>query len=370
MAHKIMEFDIQQGRSQAWHGLTQEKPLLRLSDPDLFLRQWNPELGDCVIKMADGTIIEHSAASDETDEQGNENEKKGSHFQLPLVISCEHDAEISPINPVIVGKPFAPGSYTFIDNVRFIKLIEDSLKEAGIEMDVESCGSVFNRSRTFVSIPLPGLKEQKLGDREFKFYLNFINSFDMSTPLMANVSNICTVCNNTLTFNLDAGGFLVRHTKNAIEKLDALPDVIALAVQTQREFANDFLKLASAACDEDTAEAFFAGFLAAESAEKLTLNTKNRVDRLVKLFRKGAGNNGKNWADVLSAGTDFFTHEAASGRGDENAKWKNELSSAWGAGARQKERMFSLLRAPVPSVGKKLPRNSVAEKGRELLKAS
>lgn len=355
-----MEFDKQIGRAMAWHGLTVVDEGLKLSNTNFYLRNWDVESGDCKITMGDGTVLETGDKP---------------LFQVPVIISDLDDSEISPINPIIVGKPFAPGTYSIINNARFMELIEKSLSEAGICDDVESVGSVFNRSRTFVSIPLPGMAAETIGAREFKFYLNFINSFDGSTPLLANVSNICTVCNNTLTFNLDKGGYLIKHTKNAMDRLDRLPEVIGQAVNMQREFANEFLKLESEKCDHSTAEAFFAGFQMStgtnkieKTGEKMSVNAKNRTDRLMTLFREGKGNSGLTWGDVLSSATDFFTHEAASGQDDAAAMWKNAMSSEFGAGSRAKSRAFTLATAIPSKVTEKRPRNAVIAIGKEALK--
>jgi len=69
----------------------------------------------------------------------------------------------------------------------------------------------------------------------------------------------------------------------------------------------------------------------------------NTIDRLVALFKTGAGNNGDDMADVFQGLTDYYTHEAASGKGDETANWKNFVSSEFGAGKTAKMESWNIL---------------------------
>jgi hypothetical protein len=349
MSHQILQFDEQHGTSQAWHGLTQVNEKLRLSDPDFYLRRWNqiPAKVRPIIIGGENDGAEITAP----DAEG---------LRAAYVISDSGNDEISVKNAICVSSVY-DSTYTLLDNVKMIELIEKSLAECGISDAVSSVGSVFNRRRTFVSIPLAGLEKFSVGDRPFAAYLNFINSTDGTTRFQANVSNICTVCNNTLTFNLGAGGFLVKHSKNMGNKLEMLPDVLALAIETQKDFANEFLKMASEAIDAEKAEAWFVAFVAGDDAKSYSVNSQNRVARLLELFRDGKGNTGKTVADAVSAVTDFYTHEAANGQDDTAAKWKNHLSSEFGTGAARKSEFLAIAKD-----SKK--RNAMIAKGRSVRK--
>lgn len=326
MAHEIREHDEQHGRSQAWHGLTKINPALSLGDADFYLKRWNSAMVG--IRAFDPATNKFIALT------GPDGEKQ--KWESLVVMPSETDTLTSPL---FLSPPFTE-TYTPLDNVRFLAIIEKSLTAAGLPFDVESVGSVFNRRRVFVSIPLPGMETFKAGEREFKGFLNFINSHDQSTPFMANTSNTCTVCNNTLQMNLSTGGCLVKHTKNMADRLESLPSVISEAMTMQEAFRNDFLKLHSEAIEKDTARGLFTAFVM--NGEVLSTRSFNIAQRLLALFQDGAGNSGKTFADVFSAITDFYTHES-SGGDSEGKQLKQFTSSEFGDGARTKRQAMSYL---------------------------
>jgi hypothetical protein len=92
---------------------------------------------------------------------------------------------------------------------------------------------------------------------------------------------------------------------------------------------------------EDIALAFASGMIAAAAAEEngISKRAQNTSEQLVKLWKKGAGNQGENRLDLFSAFTDYYTHDH-SGRG----RQQQFVSSEFGSGQRTKERVFDALR--------------------------
>lgn len=323
MSHEIRENDWQQGRTQAWHGLTEVNPELSL-DGAHYLKSWDVETVGIRAVTKKGQLMAMKDAD-------------GQALKLESLVVMPTEADFIK-EPLFVSTPYNSGTYSPLTNSAFLSIIAKSLGDAGLKMDVESMGSVFNRRRTFVSIPLAGLETMETGGREFKNYLNFINSFDQSTPFMANVSSTCIVCNNTLQMNLAAGGCLIKHTQNMPDRLASIPQVITEALTIQHEFANDFLQLHSASIALADMHALFLAFIA--NGDTLSTRAHNIGEKLVELFTTGKGNAGKTLADGFSAITEYYTHFSA---GKSEDKTKQFVSSEFGDGARSKRQGLSYL---------------------------
>jgi hypothetical protein len=290
MSDEIRNSDEHHGRAMAWHKKTVVNPLLSLGDENFYLKRWD----------AEGVVSRFFA------DDGTEIPLPTGTIWKSLVV--REDKGKPEFKPIFVSTPYDVDTYSPIFNSKFVDLVAEALAKAGLPLNVESVGSVFDRRRVFLSVKLPEVGEFKVGKREFKGFLNFINSFDMSTPLFVNTSNTCTVCNNTLTMNLNEGGFELKHTKNALVRLDKFSETVAKAVTVQREFSADFLRMENREINESVARGLFVSFLRLET---ISTRAENMIDRLVELYKTGAGNSGATLADWLSSVTDYYSHESA-----------------------------------------------------------
>lgn len=310
MSHNIMELDRVQGIEQAWHGLSEVVERIDLRNNPL--SDWNIEPRKAFIKVGDKEI------------------------ETPFsVFTCSDHPE------TIIGKAFADDTYGIVDNHHFLNVIEESLK--GISSVVASIGSVRNRGRLFCSIKIDNLADFESAGRNFEPYLNFITSHDQSTAFIVNTSNICTVCDNTLSFNILHKGQQVDcrfvHRKGIEEKIANLPEIIDAAIGVQKEFALALERLSNQKVTNIQARDFSLGFLHGKTDEPLSTRRINIANRLCDLFRTGKGNRGENKADLLQAGTDYFSHESSGG---EN-RMKQFSSSEFGVAATQKRTMLRSL---------------------------
>ncbi|HYG53555.1 MAG TPA: DUF932 domain-containing protein [Flavobacteriales bacterium] len=327
MSHQIEETDAQWGTDMAWHKLTVIKPELSLEEN--WLTQWDVKPVELV------TINE-------------ENAPVPSGYSI---LRCTDNGKH-------VGKPFDPSTYTVIDNKTFLELLKKSF--AGTKIKVVSTVSMQNRNLVAVSIRLDNLKDFKVAGREFEAYLNMGNGLANGMPLWARTGNHCVVCKNTFDSALVSGGKEVavryKHSKNMSAQIENLPQIIDAAIGVQREFAEAFNSLAKVPCGLIQAERVFTGFLTSENdlkrakelgksarqSDVISTRSKNTAARLTELFSRGAGNRGKDFADVFSAVTDFYTHESSGG---DNA-WKQFESSEFGSGLRKKQEFFELVTVP------------------------
>lgn len=344
MSHEITSNDMQEGRAQAWHGLTTIREQLALAGS--WLTKWNV-LKRPLFRVVDGVNIP-------------------SEYEE---ITCSDRPDI------VIGGPVAP-SYALVDNKAFVATVADALRELK-GAQVETVGSVCNRARIFVTVKLAELESFKAAGREFRPFLNFLSSHDQSAPFTVNTSNICTVCNNTFGMNLRAAlgqrsgiaaakagsaygnvRVVLKHTKNIADRLENIPEIVSGFLGAQAEFRAMMESLAAQSIKVDDANALFAGFVddTMGAPVKMSARRANQVTRLTTLFVKGAGNRGENLADVLSAGTDYYSHENA---GDSSLA-RQFNSSEFGTGAMEKRRLANLL-----TVDDK--RGAAVARGRELL---
>ena len=310
MAHRIEKRDKQQGRHMGWHNLTEV-----VNDLDLdnnWLRKW--EIQEVDLKTADGIEVPFKILTGSDDQQ-------------------------------VIGKPFS-STYKPISNKIFLDMIKEAT--SGIKgIVVETAGSVCNRGRVFVSLSLKDSKSYKIGNREFEDYLNFGNGHDQSCVLWSNNTNTCTVCNNTFTYNLhnEDSDIDVRvfHRGNVEFKLTNMAEIIDAHLGSQAHFKAEFEKLMQQDIKADDARSLFAGWSIRNDEEKeLTTRGLTKVNRLTDLFVKGAGNEGKNRADVFSAVTDFYTHESTRGGGQNSGS--QFVSSEFGLGRQAKQNFWDVIR--------------------------
>jgi hypothetical protein len=210
---------------------------------------------------------------------------------------------------------------------------------------IESMGSVCNRGKVFVTVSLDGHDKYKVGDREFKDFLNFGNSHDQTSKLWVNNTNVCTVCDNTFSFNLNSKegqiGSAV-HRGDVELKLADIANLVDSYLGTQEDFRKKFETLLKKKIDSKKAKQLFTGFLTRNNPrEGVSTRCLNTVDSLDNLFKRGAGNRGESYADVFSAVTDYYTHNSTRGGG--KSKSNQYVSSEFGLGRMNKQSFWTVI---------------------------
>jgi hypothetical protein len=309
MAHEIMELDFQYGVEMAWHHLTRvckeiTKELVFPKEIELSRVPIYTNAGK--VEKVDGFTLFRSADG--------------------------HN----------IGKPIAD-TYVAFDNGAFWDACTEALSGSGAI--VESAGTLFNRSRRFLTIKLAD-DQTKIGGRTFKNRISFIDSIDGSTFFHCVNTSVCVVCNNTAQAAIgDKSGefrFRISHRKNFVSRIDNMNEALDSMLGVQAQF-NEALRIASSEpLREPDARNLFAGWLG-DGASKLSVRAENTVDRLVSLYRSGAGNRGETLLDGISAVTDFYSHESSGGEDKPGFRWKQHLSSEYGAGNRAKSDFISSL---------------------------
>ena len=312
MSHGITNRDRQEARHMGWHNLTQINEVLDLKNN--WLTKW--DIQEVGLQTAEGVEVPFKILTGTDDQE-------------------------------VIGKPFA-GTYTPVTNKAFLDMIGEAI--SGVKgAVVESVGSVNNRGRVFVSLSIKGMDKFKVGNREFLDYLNFGNGHDQTSAVWANASNICTVCDNTFSMNLNADQEVkikVKHSKDVVARLENISEVIDAYAGTQAKFKAEFERLMNEPIKTDKARDLFAGWMIRSSSgnqeRDLGPKTLTKVNRVTELFESGRGNKGENRADAFSAVTDYYTHESTRNGGTNVAR--QVFSSDFGLGRTAKSDFWNVIR--------------------------
>ncbi len=322
MADNIQFRDIQTGREMAWHGKTNVVENITRENCGILYPVSMQEL-----HLASGTLLPDHR------------------------IMVAHDDGLPIGNPV-------RGRYEAITNTQIWDAVECALSGKGYTL--ESVGTIADRSKGFISI--------KLGDsfeaagRETNSCLNVLWGHGGVMPVIAKTSFTVVVCENTFNLSLGQKGdfkFKIRHVGDVLASLDNMEAAIDGHFRTQNDFTRALDKMANQPMEQEQAKQFFAGFICEDG--KIATRSRNQIEELDRLFRRGAGNSGENRADAFNAVTDLFTH---GGSGSQKDPWSQFESSEAGSGATKKELAYALLLEKPTKIGSLV---DVLDRGRKVL---
>lgn len=302
MAHLMESNDVQIGLSMAWHNLTK-----------------------IVDKITEGFSFEY----EKTPLFANGQQIPGWYF-----LTGSDDK-------AFIGKPQNAESYTVIPNSRFFELVKDALNGTGAE--IQSLGTFSGRAKRYATVKIGADWEKfSVGKREFQNYLNIQDAVDGSLPLIAKGSNTCIVCNNTFNMSLSEKSefrLSLRHTKFMADKLEGFEHAIDAYAGTAALFKRLLESADTLEVSEGKAKRVFLGFLTGGDAA--STRAINQANRMTELFKTGKGNEGHTALDVISAVTDYYSHESSGGL---DKPWRQFNSSEIGAGAKDKSDFISSVR--------------------------
>ncbi|MFA5714265.1 MAG: DUF932 domain-containing protein [Candidatus Paceibacterota bacterium] len=314
MAAEIYERDIQVGTEMAWHRLTQVVPEIT------------------------------------TDNCGILYPMEKQPLFLPSGIKTPHYVTVSLDDGLPIG-PTVSEKYALISNGDVWCAVQEALE--GAHHKITSVGTVCDREKGFISVELN--EDFLAAGRQTQSRLNILWGHGGVSTVIAKSGFTMVVCGNTYNMALKESGdfsFKIRHTGLAHLKIDDMKIAIETHFGVQEEFMLALNEFQEQSVSSGDALKFFAGFVVGKEKEKDTEVSTiafNQYMELHKLFHRGAGNEGKNVADVFAATTDFYTHGFAD---SEVSMQKRFVSSEFGTGQKRKEEVFKLLTdRKVPRVG-------------------
>jgi len=311
MAANITERDVQYGKIQAWHNRSTIREVVLKSEAHPY------------------ELVESPV-----------------YYKVPQINAAGVEEEVMIQSPTFkqllatddwlpVGDPYGP-SYHPSNIEKFWNVIEKGMGDTPYE--IISAGSVENRSKIFASIKVS--EGFRIGDREFKDYLNILDSFNKSTSFIVRYNSFCVVCSNTFNAAIQMGQEVgkAKHTLNLEINIERLIKAIDAFAGTSAKFKGMLTEANNTPCSRDEARAWVTG-VEGRNADKLTNGLLQKSARMVELFETGKGNEGRTRLDAFSAVTDFHSNESTN-RKDGNAQF---MTSEFGASASTKELVASRL---------------------------
>lgn len=172
------------------------------------------------------------------------------------------------------------GRYKIVQNIEAFDFVDDIVGNEEVPCRYETAGSLFNGKRIFLLVKLPN--KELLGD-DVENYLFFTNSHDGTSSLMAGITNVRVVCNNTLQMAIQGSKrtWSCRHTMNITEKKQQAKESLGLAVKYMDSMNDMAEKLYQVKIDE---EIFFRNlFDKSNMAEK---NKEEMIERIHLIYNE------------------------------------------------------------------------------------
>ena len=223
-----------------------------------------------------GTVVEDAPTSDEAikmaklDWKVKQYQVNANGIVLPgYYANIRTDANI----PLGVVKE----RYKIVQNNEAFDFVDDIVKSDEVECRYETAGSLWNGKRIFLLVKLPN--QNLLGD-DVENYLFFTNSHDGTSSLMAGITNVRVVCNNTLQLAMKEAKrvWRCRHTLNIKDKQLQAKESLGFAVKYLDDMGKVAEELVAKKIDE---ERFFRELFATKKLA--TMNEKNREEVVTRM---------------------------------------------------------------------------------------
>ncbi len=356
MAAHIFVRDIQTGLIMAWHDMTKIVEKITRENSGI---AYDMEMRALVASLPKGTLVypagfdANNNARYTTVPPTRPESVKEKDWNAPSPVALGDSTYVETGSQQLFALddnlPIGPAvndTYGMVSNSEMWDVIETGL--AGTTHKIVSAGSVEDRTKVFVSVEM-GNGEITAAGRKTSAVLNFLWGHGGKLAVKAKTGFTVVVCANTLAVALrEKGEFNLgfKHTKNAKSKLEGMAEAVKRHFAKVEEFVKINDRLADVACTDSRAREIFTGLIMRPAKlsdfepAKMSTRSANQVDALVELFsNKKQGNDGINFADLLNAVTDYYTH--ANSGGDD--KWRQFVSSEFGAGQSAKEDFYRLL---------------------------
>lgn len=285
-----------------------------------------------------------------------QNPVNGSFIRIPnrktLVADLSHrtdlaeDERLLPLhNPKDGYKPIE-NREVFNATIQVIEGFDVKITSMGT---LESCGKFFISCNIGQDVIQAPRGEKILGN------LCLTTSHDGTMAFEAYDSTVRIVCMNTLRWSRGAAGevgFKIYHTKNSGEQIAKFTELLAAVLAGREQLAEVFAYLYDIECKTEQARAIALGYLnsmnSANSKNACSTQAYNGADEITALFVRGAGNEGKNFYDLLNGATEYWTAGSGTGKKDDTAddRLKKFYKAQFGMAAEHKENFVRMLTNP------------------------
>lgn len=245
-------------------------------------------------------------------------------------------------------------SYRFIQNSEAFEFADSIVQEEGAFYD--TAGSIDGGAKVFMTMLLPNkLFVNGNSNDAIEKYLLLTNSHNGTSALMAMITPVRVVCQNTLNAALrnNTNMFKVRHTKNFMDKAREGARVLGLANSYYDDLQYVINQLDKEEISKSYVEQFIATIVPSDDSDKIAKQTTTKRDIITDLYYNGTGNNGRTKWDLYNAITEYVDHKSR-GRETTVSKYRSDADAnisdeqrfkraMFGQGSRLKQEAFDLL---------------------------
>lgn len=245
-------------------------------------------------------------------------------------------------------------SYRFIQNSEAFEFADSIVQEEGAFYD--TAGSIDGGAKVFMTMLLPNkLMVNGNSNDTIEKYLLLTNSHNGTSALMAMITPVRVVCQNTLNAALrnNTNMFKVRHTKNFMDKAREGARVLGLANSYYDDLQYVINQLDKEEISKSYVEQFIATIVPSDDSDKIAKQTATKRDIITDLYYNGTGNNGRTKWDLYNAITEYVDHKSR-GRETTVSKYRSDADAnisdeqrfkraMFGQGSRLKQEAFDLL---------------------------
>lgn len=209
--------------------------------------------------------------------------------------------------------------YTVIQNEEHAEFLNTVVDESGAHF--ETAGSLFGGTRTFMSMKMPN--HINVDGDVTDAYLIALNSHDGSCAFQICVSLIRPVCHNTVTaaFNGAKHRYSIRHTKNALGRVQQAREALGMTFRYIEEFQTVAEGLQAQAFTDAEFDAFTAELFGVKGKAEDDISTRlgNQMQAVKNLWATSPtllGTKGTRYG-AYQAFTEYATHfSGAHGQGE------------------------------------------------------
>ena len=166
--------------------------------------------------------------------------------------------------------------YNILQNTNAFSFVDNIVSNDEVECKYETAGSLFNGKRVFMLVKLPN---QTLAGDEVENYMFFTNSHDGSSSMMAGITNVRVVCNNTLQLAIKGAKrvWTCRHTPNIQSRIEEAKQSLGFAVKYMDNMSQIVDELALKKINE---EAFFRRLFDANPCNRTEKSREEAIERM------------------------------------------------------------------------------------------
>lgn len=173
--------------------------------------------------------------------------------------------------------------YNVLQNADAFNFIDDIIENnSDVECKYETAGSLFNGRRVFMLVRLP---DQKLVGDDVENYMFFTNSHDGTSALLAGITNVRVVCNNTLQMAIKGASrtWKCHHTKNIEARKHEAEESLGLAVKYIYNLDTTAQEMAMKKINE---EAFFRKLFDNEIEKHSEKRVKDTIEKIHLIYNE------------------------------------------------------------------------------------